>query len=295
MAPPPNRRPGFSRRAQYGLFAGYVVAVLGVLGGLGLILSARLDPTGFAALRGTAIDATAPISGAGRAAVDALSGVAGNVSAYFDAASQNRALRLELEAARARLVEARALDFENRRLKRLLHLTEDGPATVAVARIVSSTATSPRRLAILHAGSSDGVRTGQPVRSPEGLVGTIVATGRIAAHVLLLTDSGSTVPVRLARSGVAALAAGKGDGRIELRALIAGATPFRRGDIALSSGTGGVFPPDIPVAVVTSVNGDVATAWPLADPARLDYATVLGVFQPDLPPPPPPVAPAARK
>lgn len=292
MATPPHRRPGFSRRAQYSLFAGYVVAVLGLLGGLGLILSARLDPTGFTALRGVAIDATAPISAVGRSAVMGLVSVGDGIGAYLDAARQNRALHAELSAARSRLVEARALDFENRRLKRLLRLTQDGPATIAVARVVSSTATSPRRLAVLHAGSADGVRLGQPVRSPEGLVGTVVALGRNASHVLLLTDGGSTVPVRLARSGVAALATGQGDGRIELRALIAGATPFRRGDIALSSGTGGVFPPDIPVAVVTAVNGDVATAWPLADPARLDYATVLGVFQPDIPPPPP--QPAAK-
>ncbi|TVV77325.1 rod shape-determining protein MreC [Sphingomonas solaris] len=290
MAPPPNRRPGFSRRAQLGLFTGYVVAVAGLLAGLGLILSARLDPQGFAAIRGVAIDATAPVSAIGRDMVRGVDVVGETITAYLDAAGQNRALRAEMKAARGRLVEARALDFENRRLKRLLHLIEDAPATVAVARIVSSTATSPRRLAILHAGTNDGVAEGQPVRSPEGLVGTVVATGRIAAQVLLLTDSGSAVPVRLARSGVPALAAGKGDGRIELRALVAGATPFRRGDIALSSGTGGVFPPDIPVAVVTAVNGDLATAWPLADPARLDFATVLKVFQPDIPPPPPPPA-----
>lgn len=287
MAPPPNRRPGFSRRAQLGLFVGYVAAVAGLLVGLGLILSARLDPRGFSAVRGAAMDATAPLSAAGRTIARGIAGVAADVTAYLDAASQNRALREELRASRGRLVEARALDFENRRLKRLLNLTRDAPATVAVARIVSSTATSPRRLAVLHAGSGDGVREGQPVRSPEGLVGTVTATGRIAAQVLLLTDSASTVPVRLARSGVAALAAGKDDGRIEMRALIAGATPFRRGDIVLTSGTGGVFPPDIPVAVITSVNGDIATGWPLADPARLDYATVLNVFQPDIPPPPP--------
>lgn len=290
MAPPPNRRPGFSRRAQFGLFAGYVVAVFGLLAGIGLILSARLDPAGFSLLRGVAIDATAPFSAGGRAVVRGLRDAGASVSAYLDAARQNRALQAEVAATRTKLVEARALDFENRRLKRLLNLVDDAPATVAVARIVSSTATSPRRLAIVHAGSGDGVRNGQPVRAPEGLVGTVVATGRVAAQVLLLTDSGSTVPVRLARSGVPALATGKGDGRIELRALIAGATPFRRGDIALSSGTGGVYPPDVPVAVVTAVTGDIATAWPLADPARLDYATVMRVFQPDVPIPPQPAA-----
>ena len=31
MAPPSTRRPGFSRRAQFGLFIGYVIAVGGIL------------------------------------------------------------------------------------------------------------------------------------------------------------------------------------------------------------------------------------------------------------------------
>ncbi|HET8611874.1 MAG TPA: rod shape-determining protein MreC, partial [Sphingomonas sp.] len=37
-APTRNRRPGFSRRAQYGLFLSYVVAVTGILVGLGLVI-----------------------------------------------------------------------------------------------------------------------------------------------------------------------------------------------------------------------------------------------------------------
>src|SRR3546814_16029452 len=36
MAPPPSRRHGYNRKAQYGLFASYVIAVAGAL--LGLLL-----------------------------------------------------------------------------------------------------------------------------------------------------------------------------------------------------------------------------------------------------------------
>ena len=35
MAPPGNRRPGYSRRAQFGTFIGYVIGVLGALVGVG--------------------------------------------------------------------------------------------------------------------------------------------------------------------------------------------------------------------------------------------------------------------
>lgn len=283
MAPPRHRRPGFSRRAQYGLFAGYVIAVVGIIGGLGLVLIAHFDPNGFNALRGVAGDATAPVSSVGRAAVRGVSAVGENVGAYWRAGSKNKALRDEMETARANLVEARAIDFENRRLKRLLRVVEAAPETIVVTRVVGSSASSPRRLAILAAGASSGVRPGQPVRSAEGLVGRVVETGQTSARVLLLTDSGNTIPVRLARSGTPALATGHGDGRIEVRALIAGAAPFRRGDIVMTSGTGGVYPPNIPVAVITGVDRDIATGWPLADPAKLDFAIVLKAFEPDIP------------
>lgn len=291
MAPPRHRRPGFSRRAQYGLFASYVIGVAGLFIGIGLLLAARFDPQGFASLRGIATDVTAPVTGLGRAFVRGASATIDDITDYFDAARQNRGLRAEVAASRPRLVEARALEFENRRLKRVLRLVEQAPQTVAVGRIIGSTPTATRRTAVLSVGANQGIAPGQPVRAPDGLVGRIVETGRLSSRVLLLTDPTNTVPVRIVRSGVAALATGRGDGPLEIRPLISGATPFRRGDILATSGVGGLYPPDVPVAVVTSVDADGALAWPVADPARLDFATVQRIFVPDLPPPP---AAAAR-
>ena len=275
MQPPTrNRRPGFSRRAQYGLFLSYVIAIAGLFVGLGLIVVSHVDPAGFGAIRGAALDVTAPISSLGRNLVRGTSDVVDGIGAYFFAGSRNQAMARELDADRRALVRARILALENARLKRLLHLVEGHGEPIAVARIVGSTGTSSRRLATVDAGSRQGVRPGQPVRSPDGLVGRVVETGAIAAHVLLLTDNASVVPVRLARGGVPALAVGRGDGSLELRPLGTGSDPFNRGDIVLTSGTGGLYPPDVPVAVVLKRAGDVAIAWPLADPAKLDYAII---------------------
>jgi rod shape-determining protein MreC len=58
----------------------------------------------------------------------------------------------------------------------------------------------------------------------------------------------------------------------------------------LTSGTGGLYPPDVPVAVVLRKEGDIAIAWPLADPSKLDYAMVEPPFAG--PPAPPEAAPA---
>jgi rod shape-determining protein MreC len=280
MAPPSNRRPGFSRRAQYGLFLGYVVAVGGILFASLLLIVAAIDPRGFAALKGASLDATGPITASGRGGVRLIEGAAGAIGDYFMAGAQNAGLKRELAAQRRLLIETKAMAFENARLKAALRLAGEGGAKVAVTRIVGSSFDSARRLATLSAGSSSGVQPGQPVRSADGLVGRVIETGRWASRILLISDGASNVPVRLVRDGTPAMATGHGDGTIDLKTLEVGRNPFRRGDILATSGTGGVYPPNIPVAVVTRIEGDRTIARPLADPAALDFAIVLQVWQP---------------
>jgi rod shape-determining protein MreC len=280
MAPPSNRRPGFSRRAQYGLFLGYVVAVAGILFAIMLLIVATIDPRGFAAIRGAALDATTPISTGGRSIVRLFSGSGESIGNYFQAASTNAQLKRDLAATRRRLVEARAIEFENRRLKRLLKLSETVSNRVTTARIVGSSFDSSRRLATLAAGTSDGVRPGQPVRAPEGLIGRVLETGRWASRILLITDGGSNVPVQLVRNGTPAIASGRGDGLIDLKTLEVGESPFKRGDIVVTSGIGGVYPPLVPVAIVIKADRDATIARPLADPARIDFAIVETIYQP---------------
>ena len=280
MAAPSNRRPGFSRRAQYGLFLGYVIAVAGILFAILLLGIATLDPQGFSALRGAALDATTPVSSGSRSVVRLFTGGGDTIGNYFTAASQNAELKRELAASRRRLIEARAIEFENRRLKALLKLSETVSNRVTLARIVGSSFDSSRRLATLAAGSSEGVRPGQPVRAPEGLIGRVLETGRWASRVLLITDGGSNVPVQLVRNGTPAIASGRGDGMIELKTLEVGESPFKRGDIVVTSGVGGVYPPLVPVAIVVTADRDSTVARPLADPARIDFAIVETIYQP---------------
>jgi len=292
MAPSRHRRRGFSRRVQFSLFISYVIAVAGAVLALGMVVIARFDPQGFSLLRGTALDITAPVSSAGRAAVRGVESIGNEIGAYFRAGSQNNALRAELREAQRRLIRAKALEHENLRLKKIARLLENRERPIAVARLVGSDLAGHRRFATLSAGRSSGVLPGQPVRSIDGLVGRVAEAGQFAARVALLTDGGNNIPARLTRSDTPVLAVGHGDGSLELRALVGGGFPFRRGDIAVTSGTGGVYPPNIPVAVVVKVDGERALAVPLADPSRLDFAIVEPVYQPPLPPRDEPAPPA---
>lgn len=282
MARSSNRRPGYSRRAQYGLFFGYVTAVSGAVVALLLLVLAAVDPNGFGALKGAVSDATLPITSAGRWVVNGAGEVGGNVGSYIDAAGQVRRLEAEARANQTKLIEARALAFENARLKRLLGITEKGVQPVAVARLVGSTGSSIRRYAILNAGYLNGVRSGMPVRGPGGLVGRIASAGAVSARVSLITDGGTLVPVRRVPDGTPALATGTGDGFVDIRALGAENTTFKRGDVFVTSGAGGVYPPNVPVAIISRVTRETYLALPVADPSRLDFAIVEPAYQPQV-------------
>lgn len=286
MAPPSPRRPGFSRRAQYGLFAGYVIAIAGVLVSLLLVLSARFDPQGNAAIQSFFGDITSLFSRAGRGGIDATRDGGSSIAAYFDAASKNKAMATELKASREKLIKGQVDALEVARLKKLVKLVEQQARPVVTAHLVASAGSYSRRYAIFSAGSADGVENGQPIVAPEGLVGRVIQTGRISSRVLLIIDSGNTIPVKRASDGAPGLAQGFGDGRMDIKPVIVGKNPFAKGDVFVTSGIGGLYRPGIPVAIGVKRTSDGVTGLPLASPARLDYAVAEPAFIAEPPPAP---------
>jgi len=282
MARSSSRGAGYSRRAQYGLFFGYVAAVSGAVVALLLLILSAVDPEGFGALKGAVSDATLPVSSAGRAVAGGVGDVGQGIGSFIDSAGKVRRLEREAAGNRTRLIEAKALAYENARLKRLLRIAEQGTRPVATGRLVASTGTSIRRYAILNAGYVHGVRGGMPVRGSAGLVGRVANAGAMSARVALITDGGTVVPVRRVPDGMPAIATGTGDGFIDIRALGAENTTFKRGDVFVTSGAGGVYPPNIPVAIITRQTREAFLASPVADPARFDYAIVQPVYQPQV-------------
>ena len=64
MAASAGPRPGWSRRAQYGLFFSFLAVVAGLVVGLILLVLSLVAPKSYAAVHGAALDITAPITGA---------------------------------------------------------------------------------------------------------------------------------------------------------------------------------------------------------------------------------------
>ncbi len=282
MAPPSNRRLGSSRRVQYGTFFGYLAAIAGALVGVVLLLVSVFRPDAFSGARGLADDVAAPPGRAIAGARAGSSGVFAALGGFFTSGARTAALEREVQIARVRLAEARAVEDENRRLKALIGLADGGTAPVARGRLIAATGTSTRRLAVVSVGQREGVRTGMAVRTPLGLVGRVIEAGNHTARVLLIADAESAVPVRRARDGVPAIAQGHGDGTVLLRLISLGLNPLKVGDVFVTSGSGGLYEPNVAVAVVASVTSDGAVARVLADPGASDFVAVQPVFVAEL-------------
>ncbi|MFC7537730.1 rod shape-determining protein MreC [Sphingomonas sp. GCM10030256] len=272
-------RPGWSRRAQYGLFFSFVAALTGVLLGIVLLAMSLAAPNAYAGIRGAALDTTAPVTGALREAVVTVEGLFSGAGNYWNAARQNAALKQERATMQRQILQAGAIINENRQLKAVLQLREKSARAVATGRIVGSSFESQRRFAVISAGTGDGVRIGMPVRAADGLIGRVVDAGRTASRVLLISDRSNVLPTRLLRGGMAVISTGRGDGTVDLRPLEVGRNPFRRGDVVVTSGTGGLYSPLIPVARVVRLDDDGAIAVPLADPSDTSFAVVETPFE----------------
>ena len=293
MAPPRNRRPGYSRRAQYSLFIGYVIAVAGALVSVVLLAVSTFDPQAFSALRAATNEVTAPVSWGVGSVARGIASIPEGIGSYFGVRQENARLKQEIADNRAVQLKARGIAFENLRLKRLLALRDPAVGQVVTARIVSSSPGSTRRYALLYAGLIQGVHAGMPVRGPDGLIGRVLEAGPDTARILLLVDPESVIPVRRAKDGAPGFVSGRGDGMLDVKPIAFGAVAYKAGDVMLSSGAGGIFPPNIPVAIVTGRDRDGALARPVAQPDALDFGMVLRAFMPPPPQPQPAATPAA--
>lgn len=278
MAPPSNRRTGFSRRAQYTTFFAYIAAGLGALIGGGLLIASLSDQSRFAPVRGAATDVAEPLAKATASGRNESRGIWQTISGFFMSGSENARLRREVAAARIELVEAQAIAEENRRLKEVLELAGHDPKPVATALLIGSSSASTRRFATISVGRDKGVTVGMPVRSPKGLVGRVLEVGGSTARVLLITDGESVVPVRRATDGIQAFAAGRADGQLQVRLINLGLNPLKVGDVMVTSGSGGLYRPGTPVAVIAELTRDGGVARILSDPGASEFVIVEQVW-----------------
>jgi rod shape-determining protein MreC len=122
-------------------------------------------------------------------------------------------------------------------------------------------------------GTRNGVFAGQAAIDGSGVFGQVTRVGPVSAEVIMISDPEHAIPVQINRTGVRTIAVGQGQTGSLLLPYLPRNADVTEGDLVVSSGLGGVFPPGYPVARVSEVRRDPAepllavNATPLA---RLD-------------------------
>jgi len=209
-------------------------------------------------------------------------------------------LREENRDLRARGLQLEALEAENGRLRQRLGSAARVATRLLAADVIEVAAEPGARKIVVARGSRHGIRAGQPVIDAYGILGQVTQVAADVSRITLITDPGHAIPVLNNRSGLRALVYGTGhQNRLKLPFQTASAD-IKPGDVLVTSGLGGTFPPGYPVGVVAKIVTDPNEAYldiEVRPAAKLNHGKQVIIIWPTRAPlkaPHPPEAGPAR-
>jgi rod shape-determining protein MreC len=199
---------------------------------------------------------------------------------------RNAALEAEVARLQAQVVQLQSSVSEADALAALVNFSRSNPENSYSAASVIGRDPSPfLRYIIIDEGSNKGLRRGMPVVTDQGLVGRVDAVISSAARVQLITDPSSAVNIRLEKAKKEAILTGTVSGDLTLD-LVPQDVVLEAGDLVLTSGLGGGFPPDLIVGQVLNVrkrDADLfqqAIVQPVVDFTQLKIVLIITDFRP---------------
>lgn len=207
---------------------------------------------------------------------------------WFNAAAEIQAENEGLQRQRIELAQitsnAAQLAAENAQLRRLMGVfdkTVEQPAIVV--EVLYEPANAFNRRIVFNKGSNEGIAPGMPVIDEGGVVGQIIRVTPMSSEAAMLTDEVVSIPVQILRNGLRLIAFGSSSpGKVEVRYFSSDAD-IREGDLLITSGVGGVFPPGLSVGKIDSVERNSSTgfaraqAQPSSHPERYRHFLILQV------------------
>lgn len=177
--------------------------------------------------------------------------------------NDNEQLREQHVKDEARLQQLRMLDAENAQLRKLLDVQQRSDYRMQLAEIVYVARDVFKRKLFVDKGSVAGVQAGQIVMDDNGIIGQVTRVYPLLSEITLVTDKDHAVPVQIVRNGLRAIVFGAGDtGDLSLRYMPVN-SDIQNGDVLVTSGIDGTYPPGIPVAKVSHIERD--PAYPFAN------------------------------
>ncbi|MBT5186176.1 MAG: rod shape-determining protein MreC [Kordiimonadaceae bacterium] len=206
---------------------------------------------------------------------DATSGFSGWVNRIATTFSDNEFLREENAQLKRDLTSSTELVIDNLRLKNLLKIKDGTVSTITASRIVSDSNSPFFKSMLINSGTIDGVRKGHAVVNEEGVIGRTINVATNSSRVLILNDINSRIPVKFAETGVNVILAGD-NSLFPTIEFLPTEEIANIGDQILTSGMGGIFPPDLPVGIVSEISelGEIKVKTTV-NLNRLNYVSVI--------------------
>jgi rod shape-determining protein MreC len=199
--------------------------------------------------------------------------------------TRNAELQKQVSDLQAQVINLQQRVNETEILAALVDFSRSNPESSYKAASVIGRDPSPfLHYIIINRGSNDGILRGMPVVTSEGLVGRVDAVIADASRVQLITDPASLVNVHLKNANTDATLSGSITGDISLDQISQDAA-IQPGDLILTSGLGGGFPPDLIVGQVVNVRKlpaelfQQATIQPAVDFGRLQIVLIITNFR----------------
>ncbi len=179
-----------------------------------------------------------------------LKQTAESLSSYADLKKENDSLREQQLVHQTRLLKFAALEKENIRLRALLENSFKLGEQVLVAELLSVKTAPYEHIVVVNKGTRFGVHQQQPVLDANGVVGQVFRALPLSSEIMLITDPNHAIPVQVNRNGLLTIAVGSGQLNRLILPFLPNNADIRPGDLLITSGLGGTFPPGYPVAVV---------------------------------------------
>ncbi len=199
---------------------------------------------------------------------------------------RNTELESEVAKLQTQVINLQQQVTETNILSALVDFARANPEYSYTAATVIGRDPSPfLRYVIINIGSNEGILPGMPVVTDKGLVGRVDAVISEAARVELITDASSQVNVRLQSTNAEAILVGSLTGDLSLEMIPQDAAE-QVGDVVLTSGLGGNFPPNLLIGQLVSIRKldyelfQQAVVQPNVDFNLLQFVLVITNFKP---------------
>ena len=170
-------------------------------------------------------------------------GIGNTFSHYFFLVGlhdENALLKKEVDKLHGEVHRLQEEESRAQRLRKVLQFKQAAPWNLIAAEVIGRGADAWSNTLMINKGIQEGVRVGQGVITPRGVVGKVVKTFSHHAQVLLMTDAKSAIAAIVQRTREEGIVHGLGNGGAQMKYLPPVAK-VAEGDVLITSGMEGSF------------------------------------------------------